>query len=317
MPEFLQRIDQPADMMIGVLQEAGVDFHLRAQDGFIASGMSSHAGISAWRAVSSQSSGMTPSFFCRAKVSSRSLSQPWSNLPLYLSAHSLGTWCGACVAPGAKYTKNGLSAASAFCWRDPGDRLVGHVRHEVVALFGRLLRLDRRRAFVERGIPLVGLAADEAVEVFEPAAAGRPCVERPDRARLPHRHLMALAELRGRVAVELQRPRQRRDRVRQHRTVARRGGRDLGDAAHAGGMMIAPGQQRLPRRRAERGRVEAGVLESVCRQPFGIRRLAGAAEGARRAEPDIVEQDDQTFGAPLGGRNCSIGGNLVSGSFAS
>ena len=33
---------------------------------------------------------------------------------------------------------------------DPGDRLVGHVFHEVVALFGRLLHLDRRRAFVER-----------------------------------------------------------------------------------------------------------------------------------------------------------------------
>ena len=64
--------------------------------------MSSHAGISLWRAVSWQSAGMTPSFFCRAKVSSRSLSQPWSNLPLYLSAHSFGTWCGAWVAPGAK-----------------------------------------------------------------------------------------------------------------------------------------------------------------------------------------------------------------------
>ena len=27
------------------------------------------------------------------------------------------TWCGACVAPGAKYMKNGLSGISAFCWR--------------------------------------------------------------------------------------------------------------------------------------------------------------------------------------------------------
>ena len=48
-------------------------------------------GISGWRSVSWQSSGMTPSCFCRANVSSRSLSQPWSNLPLYLSAHSFGT----------------------------------------------------------------------------------------------------------------------------------------------------------------------------------------------------------------------------------
>ena len=85
--------------------------------GFISGSMSSQAGISLGRLVSSASGGTTPSFFWRARVSSRSLSQPWSNLPLYLSAHSLGTWCGAWVAPGAKYTKNGLSGMSAFCWR--------------------------------------------------------------------------------------------------------------------------------------------------------------------------------------------------------
>ena len=79
--------------------------------------MSSHAGISSCRAVSSASAGMTPSSFCRAKVRSRCTSQPSSNWPAYLSAHSFGTWCGACVAPGAKYTKNGLSGISAFCWR--------------------------------------------------------------------------------------------------------------------------------------------------------------------------------------------------------
>ncbi len=59
-------------------------------------------GCPALRSVSTASAGMTPSSFCRANVSSRSASQPWSNLPLYLSAHSVGTWCGACVAPGAK-----------------------------------------------------------------------------------------------------------------------------------------------------------------------------------------------------------------------
>ena len=78
--------------------------------------MSSYAGISAWRSVSSASGGITPSSFWRANVSSRRRSQPSSKRPLYLSAHSLGTWCGACVAPGAKYMKNGLSPASAF-WR--------------------------------------------------------------------------------------------------------------------------------------------------------------------------------------------------------
>ena len=48
------------------------------------------------------SGGTTPSCFCRASVASRTASQPWSNLPLYLAIHSFGTWCGAWVAPGAK-----------------------------------------------------------------------------------------------------------------------------------------------------------------------------------------------------------------------
>ena len=47
-------------------------------------------------------SGTMPSFFCRAKVSSRYLSHPPSNFPLNLAIHSCGTWCGAWVAPVAK-----------------------------------------------------------------------------------------------------------------------------------------------------------------------------------------------------------------------
>ena len=78
--------------------------------------MSSQAGISSWRGVSSQSCGITPSSFWRAKVRSRRRSHPSSNFPLYFSIHSFGTWCGAWVAPGAKYMKNGLSGISAFCW---------------------------------------------------------------------------------------------------------------------------------------------------------------------------------------------------------
>ena len=50
-----------------------------------------------------------------SKISSRSLSHPWSNFPLYLSDHCVGTECGACVPPGARYTKNGLSGVRAFC----------------------------------------------------------------------------------------------------------------------------------------------------------------------------------------------------------
>ena len=143
------------------------------------------------------------------------------------------------------------------------------------------------------------LAADEAVEVLEAAAAGWPGVERPGRAGLPHRHFMALAELRGGVAIQLQRFREGRGSVRQHRAIAGRAGRDLGDAAHADRVVVAAGEQRLARRRAQRGRVEAVVLQAARRQTFGVRRLAWAAEGARRAEARIVDQDDEDVGRAL------------------
>ena len=181
----------------------------------------------------------------------------------------------------------------------PLDRLVRHVLGEVVALLGRLLRLDRRRAFVDRRVPLVGFAADEAVEVLEAAAAGRPLVERPHRAGLPDRHFVALAELRRRVAIELERHGERRLVLRQHRGVARRRRRDFADAAHVDGVVIASGQQRLPRRRAQRRRVEAVELEAVLGEALGGRRVDRAAERARRGKADVVEEHDEHVGRAL------------------
>ena len=57
--------------------------------------------------------------------------------------------------------------------------------------------------------------------------------------------------------------------------------------------MVAPGQQRLARGRAQRRRVEAVVLEPVRREPLRGGRRARPAEGARRAEAHVVEQDHQ------------------------
>ena len=243
--------------------------------------MSSHAGISLWRGVSWQSGGMTPSFFCRAKRLFAQLVPALVELALVLVGPLLGHVVRRVGRAGREVDEERLVGCQRLLLRDPGHRLVGHVLHEVVALFGRLLRLDRRGAFVQRRVPLVRLAADEAVEVLEAAAARGPGVERSDRARLPHRHFVALAELRRGVAVELQRPRERRHGVGQHRAVARRAGGDLGDAAHAGGVVVAPGQQRLPRRRAEGGGVEAVVLQA--RPPPASPRSASGRDRRRRS----------------------------------
>jgi len=50
----------------------------------------SQAGMPSERSVSLVSAGTTPRSFWRARVSSRTLSQPWSNWPLNFAIHSLG-----------------------------------------------------------------------------------------------------------------------------------------------------------------------------------------------------------------------------------
>ena len=45
----LQRVDQPPEVMVGVLEESGVDLHLTAKIGRMFSGVSSQAGISRTR----------------------------------------------------------------------------------------------------------------------------------------------------------------------------------------------------------------------------------------------------------------------------
>ena len=183
---------------------------------------------------------------------------------------------------------------------DPADGMVGEVFGEVVALLRGLRRLDRGEALIEGGVPLVVLAADEAIEVFEPAAPGRPVVERAHRARLPDRDLVTLSELRRGIAVQLEGLGQWRHRVRPQGRISGSRRRDLGDAAHAGRVMVATGQQGLSGRRAERRGVEPRVLDRVGRDRIEVRRVAWTAERARCSEADVVDQDDQDVRGALG-----------------
>ena len=189
----------------------------------------------------------------------------------------------------------------------PRDGLVGHVLGEVVPVLRRLGRLDRRRALVDRRVVLVRLTADEAVEVLEAAAARRPRVERAHRARLVHRHLVALAELRRRVPVQLQDLRKRRRGVRTDPVVARRRRRELGDATHPDRMVIAPGEQRL-----RVGAHSAVVWKRVYFSPPAASRSAtGVSHGPPKAldaaNPTSSSNTTSTFGAPAGGRSSSVG----------
>ncbi len=59
----------------------------------------SHTGTSGSCADSAVPSGMIPMSIWRWWTIWRYSSHPESNWPVYLSAHSLGTWCGAWPAP--------------------------------------------------------------------------------------------------------------------------------------------------------------------------------------------------------------------------
>ena len=112
------------------------------------------------------------------------------------------------------------------------DRLVGQVLAEVVALLRRPRLRDRRVVLGQVGIPLVRLAAEEAVEALEPAAE-RPAVERPGRRVLLRRREVPLAEAERVVALLEQHLRQHAVLERHPAVVAGEAGGQLHDAGHA------------------------------------------------------------------------------------
>ena len=110
---------------------------------------------------------------------------------------------------------------------------------------------------------------------------------------------------------------QGRHRLGPDRAIARRRGRDLGDAAHPDAVVVASAQQRGTGRGTQRRGMEAGELQTLRGQPLESWGGTGAAKRARGAEPDIVDEDDEDVGAPGGGRSGSMGANFAAGSLAS
>ena len=172
----------------------------------------------------------------------------------------------------------------------PVDAMLREVVAQVVFLVVR--RLDLVGVLDQSRFPLRGLAGDETVEVVE-AVPGRPAVERTHRRGLVGRCVVPLAD-RGRVvAVVPQHFGDRRRRFRDHAGVSIPIHRALGDRSIADTLVIAPGQKRGARRRADRGRVERVVADALVRKPGERRRVDLAAEGRRLPEADIIDQDDE------------------------
>ena len=175
---------------------------------------------------------------------------------------------------------------------DEADRLVDQVLGQMIAVGVRAGRIDVRVVRDELGRVLVGLGIEEAVEAVE-AAPQRPAVERTGGPALGQRRDVPFADHVVAIAVHAQHLGERARLARDLAAVAGIAGIEIGEAADADRMVIAPGEQCGARRRAHRGGVEAGVAQTFRGEPVDGRRLDARAVAAEIGEADIVEQHDE------------------------
>ncbi len=184
--------------------------------------------------------------------------------------------------------------------RDELDRLVDQVLREVIALLGRPRRLDRMVVVDQLGIPLAGVATQEAVVALEAPAQG-PAVVRTGGRLLAARRQVPLAHHEGAVPMRQQHLREHPVLERHDPVVPRVARGELGDAGHAVAVVVAPGDDAGAAGRAERRRVHVVEAQSVGRQPVEGRRLDRAAEAPQLSEPGVVEHHHQDVGRTLAG----------------
>ena len=194
-PEIFNGVNEPAEVMVCVLEKTRVHLHLAGENGFQVVG---HF-VPARNLVGARRQfgviGDYPELFLAGK-GPLSLSVPAVIEPTLVLCRPLlwnvmwsvsRAWC--------PVDEERFVGHQRFLLAYPVDGVVGHVLGEVVSLLRGAIGFDGNGVVVDRGEILVRLSADESVEVIE-TASSRPLTEWPHRARLPHRYLVALAELR-------------------------------------------------------------------------------------------------------------------------
>ena len=206
---------------------------------------------------------------------------------------------GRVVRSRAEPDEPGLRGVRGVLVADHADRLVREVLRQVVPLLRGVRRLDEAVVLHQVGVPLVGLAAEEAVEPVEThrerpgglAAAGGDVLLG---------HVVVLAHPERRVAVVLQDLTDRRALSREAARVAGVAVRALHDDPDAVGVVVPPGQERRARRRADRRRVPLRVGQPVLRQPVHRGHVDPAPVRRPRRHPGVVVEDDEDVRRTLG-----------------
>ena len=181
---------------------------------------------------------------------------------------------------------------------DEADRLVGQVGGEVIAAGVCAGRRHHRVVAHQLGRILIGLGVHEAVEAIEPAPQ-RPAIDRPRRPGLAQRRNVPFADHVAVVAMRAQHLRQRARLAPDLAAIAGITAVEIGEAAHADRMVIAPRHQRGAGGGAHRGGVEAGIAHPARRDRVDRRGADRRAVAAEVREADVVEQDDDDVRRPL------------------
>ena len=179
----------------------------------------------------------------------------------------------------------------------PVHGLGGQVLGQVIAfVVGRLHGVE---IFIEPGLVLRGLAGQKAVKIVE-AVPGGPTVEGSHGGGLVRGGVVPFAEGRGLVAVIVQDLGDGGGGLGDGAGVAVPVHGAFGDGAGTDPLVIAPGQQRRPGGRADRGGVEGVVADAFVTQPGEGRGVNFAAKGPGLAEAHVVQQDDEDVGGACG-----------------
>ncbi len=256
--DLLELRHEPADLGVGVLGEPGEGFHLALEELLL---LRAHVvprgNLLRTRRELGVSRNHAQLFLPREGFLAK-LVPAAAELALVLCDPFLRHVVRGVRRAGGEIHVERLVGRERFLRAHPVDRLVGHVRGEVIAR--RRGRLHPRHAVEDGRCPLVRLAADESIKLVE-ARPRRPAIVRPGHRHFPRRRLVIFAERGRAVAVLAENLGERRDRSRTHAGVAGKRRGQLHDRAGVVGVVIVPGQQRDAGWAAQCRGVKAVVLQ--------------------------------------------------------
>ena len=302
LPAALQVVDDPADLRIGVLGESGVHLH-QAREQLLLVGVECAPGtyhVGGIRHVG------------RKRVERRErgalrqdalLNHPRQHplairliagveLALVLVDVRLRAMMRRVVGAGAEPQVPRPRRVRGVMVAEHAQRFIRQILGEVIALFRAVRLVDELVVVDEIRIPLVGLAAEKAVEAIEALLQG-PLLPRRTRGDVLLRHVVILAEPERTPPVVLEDLRHRRALERNASVRAGESVRTLGNRRHAVQVMVASGQERGASRRAQRRRVPLRIAQAAIGQFLERRHVDAAAERRPRGQAGVVVQHEQ------------------------